>query len=343
MSLQWAWVPVSVSGKRPDIFRYEYLSRVGNVVIALAGTTLFAYCIICAAGNGAYADSRPPQQARDLGATASAKKEGPCDQSERASPAGFAPSIAVSATAGGGTIVGVASWYNPYVELDETETASGEQYDPDQWTAAIQIDLRDAFGGVGFGKDYRAAYALVESGDKRMIVKINDVGPLRPGRVIDLSERAMRYLDETLLSGLVPDVKLTLLPGGDWMPGPIVSDPVKTYRCGSRDAGREDGPKRLSALENSEPQTERPQGPDALIRRDQHRGATPSPRSGASGRLDEGRARRTGARHLRDADLTEESVSEESSAQARAVRARSGRKVRRVDAETRYLEEAAGE
>jgi rare lipoprotein A len=215
-------MPVTVPGTlRPEISRYAYCSRDGNAVAALAGVFLFACCIICAAGNGAYADSRPPKETGDLGAIASAKKEVPCSQLEGASPVGFTPLLEVPATSVGGTVVGIASWYNPYVELDDTETASGEQYDPDKWTAAIQIDLRDAFGGVGFGKDYRAAYVLVESGDRRMIVKINDVGPLRPGRVIDLNERAMRYFDETLLVGLIPDVKLTPLPGDDWMPGPI--------------------------------------------------------------------------------------------------------------------------
>jgi rare lipoprotein A len=81
--------------------------------------------------------------------------------------------------------------------------------------------LRDQFGGVRFGRLYRPAFALVESGDKQIIVKINDVGPLRPGRVIDLNERSMRYFDPFLERGLVPDVKITLLPGEDWTPGPI--------------------------------------------------------------------------------------------------------------------------
>jgi rare lipoprotein A len=268
------------------------------------------------------------------------KNGAPCNQAEGASPAGFDPSLKVSATSAGATIIGVASWYNPYVELDETETASGEQYDADKWTAAIQIDLRAAFGGVGFGKDYRVAYALVESGDKRVIVKINDVGPLKPGRVIDLNQRAMRYFDETLLAGLLPDVKLTALPAGDWTPGPIVSGPAKTYRCELRDAGRDNSPKRLLALESSEPQTERHQRLDAPIQRDQHRGAAPSPRSRASDQPDEGRASRAGAHRLREADLSEESVSGEDRAQARGGRARSGRRARRVDAETAYLEDA---
>ena len=62
---------------------------------------------------------------------------------------------------------------------------------------------------------------LVESGGKQVIVKINDVGPLRPGRVIDLNEQSMRYFDPSLQLGLVQDVKVTLLPGADWTPGPV--------------------------------------------------------------------------------------------------------------------------
>ena len=62
-----------------------------------------------------------------------------------------------NAVAMGVTIVGVASTYNPYrpgrLEGGK-ETASGEPYDPIEWTAAIQTDLREKFGGVGYGKSY---------------------------------------------------------------------------------------------------------------------------------------------------------------------------------------------
>ena len=104
------------------------------------------------------------------------------------------------------------------------QTASGELYDSAAWTAAIQIDLREQFRGVRYGKNYQPAYALVESGERKVIVKINDVGPLKPGRVIDLNERSMRYFDPTLQLGLISDVKVALLPGADWTPGPIGSE-----------------------------------------------------------------------------------------------------------------------
>ena len=118
------------------------------------------------------------------------------------------------------SIVGTASTYNPcrpgYRE-GGPETA-GERYDPSAWTAAIQTDLREKFGGVHGG---RARYALVEGDNKRVVVKINDVGPLEPGRIIDLNERTMRLFDPTLQRGLIPNVKVTPLRGDHWTPGPI--------------------------------------------------------------------------------------------------------------------------
>jgi peptidoglycan lytic transglycosylase len=122
------------------------------------------------------------------------------------------------------TIVGMVSTYNPYRDGNEEggpQTASGEPYDPAAWTAAIKTDLRNQFGGIRYGKLYQPAFALVESDDKQLIVKINDVGPLKPGRVLDLSERSMRHFDPFLTRGLIQDVKITLLPGEDWTPGPV--------------------------------------------------------------------------------------------------------------------------
>lgn len=123
-------------------------------------------------------------------------------------------------------IFGTASTYDPLTskEPDSLETASGESYDPGTWSAAIQIDLREAFGGVRYGRNYRPTFALVECGAKRAIVKINDVGPLAPGRIIDLNTRTMRYFDPTLTRGLVQDVAVTPLPGDDWIAGPLDGD-----------------------------------------------------------------------------------------------------------------------
>jgi peptidoglycan lytic transglycosylase len=126
-------------------------------------------------------------------------------------------------------ITGIASTYNP-TRADErsggTETASGELYQPEAWTAAIQIDLRSAFGGVRYGRSYRPAFALVTTGEKSAVIKINDVGPLLPGRVIDLSERALRYFDSTLQRGVLSGVKVTPLAGTDWRAGPLEDGPA---------------------------------------------------------------------------------------------------------------------
>jgi rare lipoprotein A len=122
------------------------------------------------------------------------------------------------------TLVGTISTYNPYRDGREeggVRTASGELYDPTAWTAATHTALRNQFGGVRYGRLYQPVYALIASGEKQLIVKINDVGPLRPGRVLDLNERSMRYFDPFLTQGLIQNVRITLLPGEDWTPGPV--------------------------------------------------------------------------------------------------------------------------
>jgi rare lipoprotein A len=126
-----------------------------------------------------------------------------------------------------GGIFGAASTYNPFAaptEPEGFETASGEFYDPDRWTAAIRTDLRDQFGGIRFGRNYRPTFALVECGDKKAIVRVNDVGPLAPGRVIDLSDRTMRYFDPGFQLGLLRNAVVTPLPGDDWVAGPLTDD-----------------------------------------------------------------------------------------------------------------------
>src|SRR5690242_4724560 len=93
------------------------------------------------------------------------------------------PSSTVVDAASGNAVVGAASMYNPFKPGKEEggpSTASGERYNPSEWTAAIKTSLRRKFGGVLFGE--RPKYALVEAVGKKVIVKINDVGPLRPGR-----------------------------------------------------------------------------------------------------------------------------------------------------------------
>ena len=119
--------------------------------------------------------------------------------------------------------IGIASWYNPSAtnSLADQKTASGELYDSNSWAGAIKLELRERFLHVANGRSYRPTYALVEHADKQLIIKINDVGPLKPGRVVDLSERAMRYFDPSLELGLLRNVRITPLPGQDWAQGPV--------------------------------------------------------------------------------------------------------------------------
>ena len=124
--------------------------------------------------------------------------------------------------ASGDAIVGAASMYNPFRpgwREGGPSTASGERYDPSTWAAAIKTSLRDKFGGVLYG--IKPKFALVEAVGKKVIVKINDVGPLTPGRIIDLNERAMRHFDPSLQLGVIYGVRVSPLSGDYWIPGPV--------------------------------------------------------------------------------------------------------------------------
>jgi rare lipoprotein A len=123
--------------------------------------------------------------------------------------------------ASGAAIVGAASTYNPFRpgwREGGPTTASGERYDPSVWSAAIKTSLRQKFGGVQYGA--RPKFALVEALGKKVIVKINDVGPLTPGRIIGLNERAMRHFDPSLQRGVIHDVTVRPLSGDYWITGP---------------------------------------------------------------------------------------------------------------------------
>jgi rare lipoprotein A len=130
------------------------------------------------------------------------------------------PNAVVSAA--GAAIVGAASMYNPFRpgwREGGPKTASGERYNPSAWAAAIKTNLRHKFGGVQYGA--KPKFALVEAAGKKVIVKINDVGPLTPGRIIDLNERTMRHFDPSLQRGVIHDVKVSPLAGDHWTPGPL--------------------------------------------------------------------------------------------------------------------------
>jgi len=141
------------------------------------------------------------------------------------------------------TLVGIASYY-----YDPQKTASGEQYDPDAYTAAAQLEIRDRFGGIKFGRLYQPAYAVGEYGGKKIIVRFNDVGPLRPGRKFDLSRAAMAHFDASLEKGLLPDFRVTPLPLGRIYPtGPVTDEQLVALGVG-------DGEYRIATEDSVNPQ-----------------------------------------------------------------------------------------
>ena len=80
-----------------------------------------------------------------------------------------------------GTVLGsgVASWYGP--GFAGRRTASGERFNPSEYTAAHRT--------LPFGSKVR-----VTMGGRSVVVRINDRGPFHGGRVIDLSQAAAEEL-----------------------------------------------------------------------------------------------------------------------------------------------------
>ena len=91
----------------------------------------------------------------------------------------FAVFLFAGPTAAAGNRCGDASWYGPSGQL----TASGEAFSPGALTAAHPT--------ADFGTTY-----LVVRQDKAasVAVRINDRGPFRRGRIIDLSPAAARQI-----------------------------------------------------------------------------------------------------------------------------------------------------
>ncbi|WP_202389599.1 septal ring lytic transglycosylase RlpA family protein [Croceibacterium soli] len=75
---------------------------------------------------------------------------------------------------------GVASWYGP--KFAGRRTASGETFDPTEYTAAHRT--------LPFGSTVR----VTSDSGRSVVVRINDRGPFSPGRVIDVSQAAARDL-----------------------------------------------------------------------------------------------------------------------------------------------------
>jgi rare lipoprotein A len=95
---------------------------------------------------------------------------------------------------------GMASYYSD--ELAGNRTASGERFDPDQFTAAHRT--------LAFGSRVRVTNL---ANGRSVIVRINDRGPFSRGRVIDISDAAAREID--MRRAGVARVSMTLLDDDD--------------------------------------------------------------------------------------------------------------------------------
>ena len=87
-------------------------------------------------------------------------------------------SLATDKHAAGITSYGLASYYS-----EGTQTASGEQYDPNALTAAHP--------NLPFGTKLRVTNVAT---GRSVIVRVNDRGPFVPGRVVDVSSSAAAAL-----------------------------------------------------------------------------------------------------------------------------------------------------
>lgn len=84
---------------------------------------------------------------------------------------------------------GIASYYT--VASSSTLTASGETMNDGELTCA----MRDG--------DFGTYYRVTADDGASVVVRLNDRGPYVEGRIIDLSEAAMRALDPTMSDGIM--------------------------------------------------------------------------------------------------------------------------------------------
>jgi rare lipoprotein A len=112
----------------------------------------------------------------------------------------------------------MASWYGP--GFIGRSTANGEIYDPSELTAAHKT--------LPFGSQVKVTN--LNTG-KSVVVRINDRGPFRAGRIIDLSPAAAERID-LLRSGLAP-VKLELLTAGQASAQAVPTNTLKGFEVAS--------------------------------------------------------------------------------------------------------------
>ncbi|MBS3933427.1 MAG: septal ring lytic transglycosylase RlpA family protein [Truepera sp.] len=106
----------------------------------------------------------------------------------------------VSARALGLPAEGVASWYGP--GFAGRRTANGEIFDPAQLTAAHRT--------LPFGTQVRVTHL---ANGLSVVVRINDRGPFRAGRIIDLSRAAAERL--RMIGSGTATVRLELVQPGE--------------------------------------------------------------------------------------------------------------------------------
>ena len=99
---------------------------------------------------------------------------------------------------------GIASTYGTTDGFAKKITATGEVMDPSAMTAAIVLIL-NAHGHLTLPLIPLGTYVTVTNLTNNVSVKvlIEDDGPLEPGRIIDLSPAAMRFLNNGVADGLI--------------------------------------------------------------------------------------------------------------------------------------------
>lgn len=156
---------------------------------ALASWSLLVVLAGCAAPPtgpvpGAAASGAPAAVARQAPEASAARSEVPAAEPAVSSGPEAAPDAFVSRDTGAGSDPvkvlekGLASWYGQ--QFHGRRTASGERYDRHAMTAAHRT--------LPFGT--RVRVRSVATG-KEVVVRINDRGPFKRSRVIDLSEAAI--------------------------------------------------------------------------------------------------------------------------------------------------------
>ena len=130
------------------------------------------------------------------------------------------------------TYRGAASFYSGLPSEGGSLTSTGERVRPDTYTGALQTDLAKKYGGLRKGGVW--ADVIDEATGKRVRVYLNDTGPLRPGRMVDLSPKAFQEF-APLSKGVAPNLRMEMLPpappGSPYKGGPV--DTNKPFEHGA--------------------------------------------------------------------------------------------------------------